>query len=41
MKELSLVTDELNVVILAYGIRMDFQGEPFEGSLYLLAWADL
>ena len=26
--------------VLAYGIRTDFQGEPFEGSKYLLAWAD-
>jgi thymidine kinase len=25
---------------LCYGIRTDFQGEPFEGSKYLLAWAD-
>ena len=41
VKELALVTDELNVLMLAYGIRTDFQGEPFEGSLYLLAWADI
>ena len=25
---------------MAYGIRTDFQGELFEGSKYLLAWAD-
>ena len=25
---------------MCYGIRTDFQGEPFEGSKYLLAWAD-
>jgi thymidine kinase len=25
---------------LCYGIRTDFQGEPFEGSKYLLSWAD-
>lgn len=38
--ELSEVTDRLNVPVLAYGLRTDFQGEPFEGSKYLLAWAD-
>ena len=38
--ELSNVTDKLNVPVLAYGLRTDFQGEPFEGSKYLLAWAD-
>lgn len=26
--------------MLAYGLRTDFQGEPFEGSKYLLAWSD-
>ncbi|WP_304986200.1 hypothetical protein [Coxiella-like endosymbiont] len=41
LKELALVADELNVPILAYGIRADFQGESFKGSLYLLVWADL
>ncbi|MBT8084966.1 MAG: thymidine kinase [Woeseia sp.] len=34
------VSDELNVPVLAYGLRTDFRGEPFEGSKYLLAWAD-
>ena len=34
------VTDKLNIPVLAYGLRTDFQGEPFEGSMYLLAWAD-
>lgn len=38
--QLALVTDELNIPVLAYGIRSDFLAEPFEGSLYLLAWAD-
>lgn len=35
------ITDQLNIPVLAYGIRTDFRGEPFEGSLYLLAWADI
>ncbi len=38
--QLSEVTDVLNIPVLAYGIRTDFQGEPFEGSKYLLAWSD-
>jgi thymidine kinase len=38
--QLGEVTDELNIPVLAYGLRTDFQGEPFEGSQYLLAWAD-
>lgn len=38
--QLGDVTDELNIPVLAYGLRTDFQGEPFEGSKYLLAWAD-
>jgi thymidine kinase len=38
--ELGEVTDKLNVPVLAYGLRTDFQGEPFEGSKYLLAWSD-
>lgn len=38
--QLGEVTDELNIPVLAYGLRTDFQGEPFIGSKYLLAWAD-
>ena len=38
--QLGEITDKLNVPVLAYGLRTDFQGEPFEGSKYLLAWAD-
>ena len=38
--QLSEVCDRLDIPVLAYGIRTDFQGEPFEGSKYLLAWAD-
>jgi thymidine kinase len=38
--QLTDVTDKLNIPVLAYGLRTDFQGEPFEGSKYLLAWAD-
>jgi len=38
--QLGEITDELNIPVLAYGLRTDFQGEPFEGSKYLLSWAD-
>jgi len=38
--ELGEVTDKLNIPVLAYGLRTDFRGEPFEGSKYLLAWSD-
>jgi thymidine kinase len=34
------VVDKLNIPVLAYGLRTDFRGELFEGSRYLLAWAD-
>ena len=38
--QLSDVVDQLNIPVLAYGLRTDFRGELFEGSRYLLAWAD-
>lgn len=38
--QLSDVVDRLRVPVLAYGLRTDFRGELFEGSRYLLAWAD-
>lgn len=38
--QLGEVTDNLDIPVLAYGLRTDFQGEPFEGSKYLLAWSD-
>lgn len=38
--QLCRVCDELNIPVLAYGLRTDFQSEPFEGSQYLLALAD-
>ncbi len=40
VKQLSDVCDELNVPVLAYGLRTDFQGNLFEGSVQLMAWAD-
>lgn len=34
------IVDELSIPVLSYGLRTDFLGEPFEGSMYLLLWAD-
>jgi len=38
--QLSDVVDALRIPVLCYGLRTDFRGELFEGSQYLLAWAD-
>ena len=40
VQQLAHITDDFNVPVLAYGLRTDFMGEPFEGSKYLLALAD-
>jgi thymidine kinase len=39
--QLTDVVDRLNIPVLCFGLRTDFQGELFEGSRYLLAWADI
>jgi thymidine kinase len=38
--ELCRVVDELDIPVLSFGLRSDFLGEPFEGSMYLLILAD-
>ena len=38
--QLARVADELDIPVLCYGLRTDFLGHLFEGSLWLLAWAD-
>jgi len=38
--QLTEVVDRLRIPVLTYGLRTDFRGELFEGSQYLLAWAD-
>ena len=40
VKQLSQVVHHLKKPVLTYGLRTDFLGEPFEGSKYLLAWAE-
>ncbi|WP_120632040.1 thymidine kinase [Ruegeria sp. EL01] len=38
--QLARAVDDLNVPVLAYGLRVDFQGKLFPGSAALLALAD-
>jgi thymidine kinase len=38
--QLASICDELNIPVLAYGLRTDFQGNLFDGSGALLALAD-
>ena len=38
--QLVRLKNQLNIPIICYGLRTDFQGELFKGSEYLLAWAD-
>ena len=38
--QIGQISDHLDIPVLAYGLRTDFRGEPFEGSKYLLAIAD-
>lgn len=38
--QVSEIVDRLNIPVLCFGLRTDFQGELFEGSRYLLAWGD-
>ena len=40
VRQLARVVDELDVAIMCYGLRTDFQGELFPGSQSLLALAD-
>ena len=41
VQQLADITDDFGVPVLSYGLRTDFVGEPFEGSKYLLALADI
>ena len=34
------IVDDLNIPVIAYGLRADFKGNFFEGSQWLMAWAD-
>ena len=34
------IVDDLEIPVICYGLRADFQMNLFEGSMWLLAWAD-
>lgn len=34
------IVDDLEVPVICYGLRTDFRHELFEGSMWLMAWAD-
>lgn len=34
------IVDDYGIPVICYGLRADFQGNLFEGSQWLLAWAD-
>ena len=38
--QIIVITKQFGVAALCYGLRSDFLGEPFEGSKYLLVWAE-
>ncbi|MDO4432899.1 MAG: thymidine kinase [Aerococcaceae bacterium] len=38
--QLARVVDELNIPVMAFGLKNDFRNELFEGSQYLLLYAD-
>lgn len=40
VRQLTDVVDQLDIPVLAFGLRTDFIGETFAGSQALLAWAD-
>ena len=40
VKQLAEIVDKLNLPVLTYGLRSDYRGEPFPGSMYLLILAD-
>ena len=40
VEELAEIVDSFEVPVLAYGLKNDFQNELFEGSYYMLAYAD-
>ena len=40
VRSLVAIVDEKNIPVICYGLRADFQGNLFEGSHWLMAWAD-
>jgi thymidine kinase len=40
VRQLTKIVDTAGIPVLTYGIRTDFKGDVFEGSKFLMAWAD-
>lgn len=40
VNSLTYIVDEMNIPVICYGLRIDYRGEPFEGSCQLMALAD-
>lgn len=40
VQQLVDIVDALDIPVICYGLRADFQGNLFEGSMWLMAWAD-
>ena len=40
VQQLVDIVDEMDIPVICYGLRADFQGNLFEGSHWLMAWAD-
>lgn len=40
VEKLVWIVDEMNIPVIAYGLRADFRNNLFEGSMWLMAWAD-
>ena len=41
VERLTDIVDDLDIPVICYGLRTDFQRNLFEGSLWLMAWADV
>ena len=40
VKQLVDIVDDMDIPVICYGLRADFMGNLFEGSHWLMAWAD-
>ena len=40
VQRLAHIVDDMGIPVICYGLRADFQGNLFEGSHWLMAWAD-
>ena len=38
--QVQFMVDDLDIPVICYGLRTDFREEFFEGSMWLMAWAD-